>query len=88
MDFDLSKPQKLLKETARQFLARERSWAEMADQGRVCLVANARSDDLSFVSVADRKELLRLPIGNGPKHITVARLPAPIVAAVKSAAPR
>jgi alkylation response protein AidB-like acyl-CoA dehydrogenase len=35
MDFDLSKPQKLLKETARQFLARERnpSWAAIADQG-------------------------------------------------------
>jgi len=59
-------------------------WAEMADAGRVCLVANARSDDLSFISVEDRKELLRLPIGNGPKHITVARLPGPIVAAVKA----
>ena len=33
MDFDLSKPQKLLKETARQFLAREQSWQAIADQG-------------------------------------------------------
>ena len=51
--------------------------------GRVCLIANTRSDDLSFVSIADRKEILRLPIGNGPKHITVARVPASVVAAVK-----
>jgi DNA-binding beta-propeller fold protein YncE len=58
-------------------------WAETADHGRVCLIANTRSDDLSFVSIADQKELLRLPIGNGPKHITVASLPALIVAAVK-----
>ena len=42
-----------------------------------------RSDDLSFVSIADRKEVLRLPIGNGPKHITVARVPASVVAAAK-----
>ena len=36
-------------------------WAETADDGRVCLIANTRSDDLSFVSIADRKEVLRLP---------------------------
>ena len=47
-------------------------------------IANTRSDDLSFVSIADRKELLRLPIGNGPKHITVARVPAAVVAAAKT----
>ena len=59
-------------------------WAETADNGRVCLIANTRSDDLSFVSIADRKEVLRLPIGNGPKHITVARVPASVVAAAKA----
>jgi DNA-binding beta-propeller fold protein YncE len=59
-------------------------WAETADGGRVCLIANTRSDDLSFVSIADRRELLRLPIGNGPKHITVAQVPAPVVAAAKA----
>jgi DNA-binding beta-propeller fold protein YncE len=58
-------------------------WSETADNGRLCLVANTRSDDLSFVSIAERKETLRLSIGNGPKHITVARVPAPVVAAVK-----
>jgi len=55
-------------------------WAELADHDRVCLIANTRSDDLSFVSVAERKELIRLKVGNGPKHITVARVPAEILA--------
>ena len=59
-------------------------WAETADGGRTCLIANTRSDDLSFVSIADRKEIARIPIGNGPKHITVTRLPASVVEAVKA----
>ena len=59
-------------------------WAETADNGRICLIANSRSDDLSFVSIADRKEVLRLPIGNGPKHITIARVPASVVAEAKA----
>jgi len=59
-------------------------WAETADGGRVCLIANTRSDDLSIISIADRTEILRLPIGDGPKHITVTRIPASVVAAVKS----
>ena len=59
-------------------------WSEIADDGRTCLIANTRSDDLSFVSIADRKEVARLPIGNGPKHITIARLAADVVAAVKA----
>lgn len=61
-------------------------WAEVADAGRVCLMANARSDDLSIISVAKRAEIVRLPIGNGPKHITVARLPQAVVAALKALA--
>jgi DNA-binding beta-propeller fold protein YncE len=56
-------------------------WAEIADDGRVCLIANTRSDDLSILSIADRAEIARLPIGNGPKHITVARMPASVIAA-------
>ena len=44
------------------------------------VVANTRSDDLSIISIPDRKEIVRLPIGDGPKHITVARIPAAIAA--------
>lgn len=59
-------------------------WAETAQGGTVCLVANSRSDDLSIISIADRKEVVRLPIGNGPKHITIARIPAAVVAAARA----
>jgi len=54
-------------------------WSELADQDRLCLAANTRDDTLSFISIADAKEVLRLPVGNGPKHITVARVPANIL---------
>ena len=57
-------------------------WAEVAEGGRTCLIANARSDDLSIISVADRKETRRIPM-DSPKHITVAQIPASVVAAVK-----
>jgi DNA-binding beta-propeller fold protein YncE len=59
-------------------------WAETAADGRLCLVANNRSDDLSILSIPDRAEIVRLPIGNGPKHITVTRLPASVVATFKA----
>ena len=59
-------------------------WAETGANGRVCLIANTRSDDLSIISIADRKELVRLPIGDGPKHITVGRIPASVIAAFKA----
>jgi hypothetical protein len=42
------------------------------------------SDDLSLISILERKEIGRLPMGNGPKHITVARLPMSVIAAVKA----
>ena len=58
-------------------------WAELADHDRVCLIANTRSDDLSFVSVTARKELSRLKMGDGPKHITVARVPTAVLARLK-----
>jgi hypothetical protein len=48
------------------------------------LIANARSDELSIISIAERREIARLPIGNGPKHITVAHLPAAVIASLKA----
>jgi DNA-binding beta-propeller fold protein YncE len=58
-------------------------WAELADADRVCVLANTRDDTVSLVSVSDAKELVRLPAGNGPKHITVARVPAEVLAAMR-----
>jgi DNA-binding beta-propeller fold protein YncE len=59
-------------------------WAETADRGRICLTANSRSHDLSIISIPERKEIVRLPTGKGPKHITVAHIPASVAAAVKA----
>jgi DNA-binding beta-propeller fold protein YncE len=59
-------------------------WAETAGNGDVCLVANSRSDDLSIISIPNRSEIVRLSIGDGPKHITVARIPAAVIAAFKT----
>ena len=58
-------------------------WAETAEGGRTCLIANTRSDDLSIISIQERKEIRRVPM-DSPKHITVVRVPASIVAAVKA----
>ena len=63
-------------------------WAELADQDRLCLAASTRDDTLSFISIAEAKEVLRLPVGNGPKHITVARVAAEIVTAAGKASVR
>ena len=54
-------------------------WAELADHDRTCLVANTRANSLSFISLAKQAEILRLPTGKGPKHITVARVPAAVL---------
>jgi DNA-binding beta-propeller fold protein YncE len=63
-------------------------WAEIADRDRVCLVANTRSNELSIISIADRTEIMRLPMGKGPKHITVAQAPASVIEAVAARAGR
>ena len=59
-------------------------WSEVDLSGRTCFVANARSDELSIISIAERREIVRLPVGNGPKHITVARLPASVIASLRT----
>ena len=59
-------------------------WAEVTHDGRFCLVTNTRAHDLSIISIASRSEVARLPMGKGPKHITMARLPADVVVAVKA----
>jgi len=56
-------------------------WSALADQDRVCIVVNTRDDTVSIISVAEKKEVVRLPAGNGPKHITVANIPAEVLAA-------
>ncbi|HEY2357810.1 MAG TPA: hypothetical protein VGH86_10200 [Phenylobacterium sp.] len=62
-------------------------WAEIAEGGRVCLLPNSRSNDLSIVSIADRKEVARIPVGRGPRHVRTADVPEAVLAAVEGAAP-
>ena len=59
-------------------------WAEVADGGKIGLVANTRSHDLSILSIADRTEIVRLKMDKGPKHITVVQLPAGVLAEFKA----
>ena len=61
-------------------------WAEIADAGQLCLTANGGSNDLSFVRIADGTEVARLPVGRGPRHVSVANVPSAVLAAVEAAA--
>ena len=61
-------------------------WAEIADGGRLCLLPNGRSNDLSFVSIPDRKEVARVAVGRGPRHVRTANIPATVIAAVEARA--
>ena len=61
-------------------------WAEIADGGRLCLLPNGRSNDLSFVSIPDRKEVARVAVGRGPRHVRTANIPATVIAEVEARA--
>jgi DNA-binding beta-propeller fold protein YncE len=59
-------------------------WAALADNDRLCILANTRDDTVSFVSVTEKKEIARVRAGNGPKHLTVANIPADVLASAQS----
>jgi len=59
-------------------------WAEIAEGGRVCLLPNGRSNDLSIISIPDRTEVVRVPVGRGPRHVQVANIPGTVMAAVEA----
>jgi DNA-binding beta-propeller fold protein YncE len=54
-------------------------WATLSLDDSVCLVPNTRADNVSVISMAEKKEVARVPTGDGPKHVTVALLPAEVV---------
>ena len=58
-------------------------WAEVSRDGSFCLVTNTRAHDLSIIAIASRSEVARVPMGKGPKHITMARLPTDVVVAAR-----
>lgn len=59
------------------------SWASVSGDGRYCLLPNTRSDDVSIVDLESRREVARLAVGRGPKHITMGRIPATVAALLK-----
>jgi YVTN family beta-propeller protein len=62
-------------------------WAAIAPDGRHCFVANTRADTLSVVSLAERREVARIPLGDGPKQIEPARLPDDVACGARGCEP-
>jgi DNA-binding beta-propeller fold protein YncE len=50
-------------------------WAATGPDGRACFVPNTRADTMSVISYAERREVARVKMGDGPKQIEAARLP-------------
>jgi YVTN family beta-propeller protein len=67
-------------------VGRAPGWADIAGSGRLCVVPNARSNDLSIVSIATKTELARVPVGKGPRHVRVANVPAALMAEMEARA--
>ena len=59
-------------------------WAEIAEGGRVCLLPNGRTNDLSIISIPDRTEVARVPVGRGPRHVQIAQVPDAVIAVVEA----
>ncbi|HEX2085834.1 MAG TPA: hypothetical protein VHF89_09140 [Solirubrobacteraceae bacterium] len=55
-------------------------WAATGPDGRHCFVPNTRADTLSVISYAQRREVARVEVGDGPKQIEAARLPEKVAA--------
>jgi DNA-binding beta-propeller fold protein YncE len=51
------------------------SWAAIDADGTRCILPNSRSDDVSIVSMAQGRELARVAVDRGPRHVTVGRVP-------------
>lgn len=56
-------------------------WAATGPDGTRCFVPNTREDTLSVLSYAERREVDRLPVGDGPKQVEAARLPESVLCA-------
>jgi DNA-binding beta-propeller fold protein YncE len=54
-------------------------WAATSTDGRTCLLANNRDGTVSVVSYARAREIARVRVGRGPKHIQAGRVPAAVL---------
>ncbi|MGQ9425227.1 YncE family protein [Gilvimarinus sp. F26214L] len=59
------------------------SWAEVSGDGRLCILPNNRSDDVSIVDLQQQTEIARIPVGRGPKHVTVGFLPTSVLISLR-----
>ncbi len=57
-------------------------WAALSLDDQYCLVPNTRSDNISIISLAEKKEVARVATGDGPKHVSVATIPGEVIDAV------
>ena len=55
------------------------SWAVSGPGDRHCFVANTGDGTLSVVSYAQRREVARVPVGLGPKHLEVGEVPVDVL---------
>lgn len=55
------------------------SWAVMGPGDRHCFVANTGDGTVSVVSVAERREVARVAVGQGPKHLEVGEVPLSVL---------
>lgn len=51
------------------------SWAANDPDGRHCYLANTWDDTVSVVSYAAKREVARIDVGHGPKHLEAGRVP-------------
>jgi YVTN family beta-propeller protein len=55
------------------------SWAVSGPDDTHCFVANTGDGTLSVVSYAERREVARVPVGLGPKHLEVGDVPVDVL---------
>ena len=63
------------------------SWAVNTLDDTYCILANNRSDDVSFIAYASQREIARVAVGRAPKHIEVALVPITILEQLRSNQP-
>jgi len=54
------------------------SWAANGPDGRHCFVASTRAGTVSAISYEDAREVARIRVGQGPKYLVGARVPASV----------
>jgi len=60
-------------------IGQEPGWAATGPRGTHCYLANAGDGTVSVVSYAEQREIARIPVGAGVKHVLAGRVPEPAV---------